>query len=1055
MMSLSVKKHINRLQKSIQELQTNYEFVSPEHLDELSQNEHVSELLENSLNCVNDLNKVFQNYKKQEEKDEEKEKTKNLQKSMAADPGPDSLIDLDNYQNIPEEIENDLSFDLDLEEELQSELECNSEIKVPHEPESNCSQISDQTEILSDFDDDDSNLFNEEFLKELDETEKSFQELEDKENDEDDIEQPTDSKYLKVLKQYFGYSKFRPKQWQIINSVLNLKKDNCVIMATGHGKSLCYQFPSVFTGRTSVVITPLISLMQDQVMALSSASIPACYLGSSQVEKSKTVDGLLNGQYRLVYVTPEYATTDTSILHSLNQRVGLDLIAIDEAHCVSQWGHDFRSAYRSLGAFRKKFSQVPVIALTATATPEVTKDICFSLNLKQPVVTCTGFDRPNLYLSVCRKSGNIATDLKKHMTYKNKTYSFENSTIIYCPTKKTTMEVTSVVRQIGLTCMPYHAGLPDKARKEAHKEFINNKVQVVVATIAFGMGIDKPDIRKVIHYGAPKDIESYYQEVGRAGRDGLPSSCHVFYAPADFNIYRFLMKDLKNQNFRQHKLSMISRMQNYLSTTSCRRRVLLSHFEKNLQHIGGSENCCDNCRKKIDSSQGIHHDNEGIRNSVIHDQPVDYSKEVRILLEAINSLNGGFGLRSYTLFLMGSSDKKIKNFSSNEGYGSGKYKSAKFWIALARSLIYENYLKEDPIPHGFGMIVSLSKKAYAWLHESRQDNGVKFELVPSQEMLAEEKSRVIPVIVSASTSNKIETLSKFANSKTRVNDTAPRPVKPKVDERVEALQNTLYKTLLKARDDYAQEYGYLPHAIASNKILLNMVTIRPKTKESMLKMEEFAEAKVEKYGQLFLDILIPFCHDNKLEMDNFICLESEQSLSEKMPEAVQSLKETQQVSYNMFMFENKSLEEIAALRGLKTSTIIIHMCAAIEAGADVDIKRLGLPSSIQKQITDTIHGPKINNDVSRLTRIKDLLPEDVEFNHIKITISILKQQQGYTITPEGETILNQTQNNTNTNDSQEVHFHSTESSSKRKLPSSLLIDKPFKNKKSKSNFLLR
>lgn len=1059
-MNLSVKKSIDQLQKSVQELLTNFETASEKHLQSVCQNKHLPELLQDSLICVNDLNKLFKISKKHtEEQNKVNERTKTiLPKSVAVEDAElDSVIDLVDYPpDIPDEMENDMSFDLDLEEELQHELECNSEMKPTTDEKSNDNETRDKTEITSDFEDDDSNLFNEEFFKELDEKEKSFQKLEDinKEN-EDDIEQPADPKVLKVLKKYFGYSKFRHKQWYIINSVLNLKKDNCVVMATGHGKSLCYQFPSVYTGRTSVVITPLISLMQDQVMALSVANIPACYLGSSQSEKAKICEELLNGKYRLVYVTPEYATSDNSLLQNLNKRVGIDLIAIDEAHCVSQWGHDFRSAYRNLGAFRKSFSQVPVIALTATATPEVMKDICTSLKLIHPVLTCTGFDRPNLYLSVSNKSGNIAADLKKHMKCENNVYSFDSSTIVYCPTKKATMEVASVLSDIGVSCMPYHAGLPDKARKEAHHKFINNQVQVVVATIAFGMGIDKPDIRKVIHYGAPKDIESYYQEVGRAGRDGLPSSCHVFFTSADFNVYRFLIKDIKNGTFRQHKLMMISRMQNYLGTTSCRRRVLLSHFEKDLQLIGGSENCCDNCRKKIDSARRLQNNDNEIENNITDDQPVDYTKEVRILLEAIQSLHGGFGLRNYTLFLMGSSDKKIQQFSSLDGYGSGKYKSSKFWIALGRALIYKEILKEEPILHGFGMTISLSKHAYKWLHKSTLDSNLKFELVPSQEMLAQEKGRIIPVVRSASTSNTVESLTKFINPKSKVNNMAPRPEKPKVDERVEALQNTLYHKLLKARDDYAQEYGYLPHAIASNKILLNMVIIRPKTKESMLKMEEFAEAKVEKYGQLFLDILMPFCSENKLDMDNFPSLELEQSIN-KIPEAIQSLTETQQSSFSMFILEKKSLEEIASLRGLKTSTIITHLCTAIEAGVSMDTQRLGLSPSIQKQITDVIRGPKIKNDISRMTRIKDLLPDYVEFNHIKITMSILKQQYGYTITAEGETILNKEDNNTDTNDTQENSSQSDETSSKRKLPSSLFADnKALKSKKSKSNFLLR
>ncbi|KAL5007070.1 hypothetical protein ScPMuIL_015876 [Solemya velum] len=528
------------------------------------------------------------------------------------------------------------------------------------------------------FDDDD---FDDDMLQEIGQAEKSLtgdnSMSEPEEDDDDDLQnQPQDAAYLQVLKQYFGYSKFRPMQWKIINSVLNEKRDNCVIMATGYGKSLCYQFPSVFTGRTTVVISPLISLMQDQVLGLKVANIDACFLGSAQENMKVVMENLMKGKYRVLYITPEFAEGGSGVISELNNKVGIDLIAIDEAHCVSQWGHDFRAAYRNLGKFRSSLPSIPVVALTATATMDVRKDICRSLHLKNAVITCTGFDRPNLFLTVGPKMGNPAYDLRTQLQDSINKQHLNGSIIIYCPTKKTTMDVAAAVKGIGISCLPYHAGLTNANRKEAHNQFINNKIKVVVATVAFGMGIDKPDVRKVIHYGAPKDIESYYQEIGRAGRDGLPSSCHVFYAEGDFNTSRFLLSKMTDVNFKKHKLKMLSKMQQYLGTAHCRRRLLLAHFEsKSLEDIGGTENCCDNCRKRIENSRTqSYYDskNWGIKPTIAPDEPLDYSKEARDLFGAIESLGGRFGITIPVMFLIGSSSQKVQKFLKFPGYGKGK-----------------------------------------------------------------------------------------------------------------------------------------------------------------------------------------------------------------------------------------------------------------------------------------------------------------------------------------------------------------------------------------------
>ncbi|KFZ65178.1 Werner syndrome ATP-dependent helicase, partial [Antrostomus carolinensis] len=379
-------------------------------------------------------------------------------------------------------------------------------------------------------------------------------------------------RHITCLKTYFGHSSFKPVQWKVINSVLEDRRDNLVVMATGYGKSLCYQFPPVYTGCTGIVICPLISLMEDQVLQLTMSGIPACLLGSAQ---SKNIQECIKeGQYRVIYMTPEFCSGNLKLLQNLYQTVGITLIAVDEAHCISEWGHDFRNSFRSLGALKKALPSVPIVALTATASPSIREDVVHCLNLKNPQVTCTSFDRPNLYLEVGRQSGNILRDLKQFLTRKGSSsaYEFEGPTIIYCPSRKATEQVVSELIKLQVACGAYHAGMGIKQRRETHHQFMRDEIQCVVATVAFGMGINKADIRLVIHYGAPKEMESYYQEIGRAGRDGLPASCHVLWAVTDLTFNRHLLSEIRNENFRLYKLKMLAKIEKYLVSNNCRRK---------------------------------------------------------------------------------------------------------------------------------------------------------------------------------------------------------------------------------------------------------------------------------------------------------------------------------------------------------------------------------------------------------------------------------------------------------------------------------------------------
>ena len=488
-----------------------------------------------------------------------------------------------------------------------------------------------------------------------------------------------------VLERFFGYAVFRPLQRQIVEEAME-NKDLLVIMPTGGGKSLCYQLPALLKPGLTVVVSPLISLMQDQVNSLQNRGIGATFLNSSLDfnEINQRSREVLQGKIKLLYVAPERLLSDNfaSLLTQIQQRMGIATFAIDEAHCVSEWGHDFRPEYRQIQQLRQRYPQIPMIALTATATKKVRQDIIQQLQLRQPSIHIASFDRPNLYYQVVPK---VKQSYQQLLTYINKQ---KGSGIIYCLSRRRVDEIYTRLRVDGISALPYHGGMDDLARSEYQNRFLNNQVRIIVATIAFGMGIDKPDIRFVFHYDISRSLENYYQEIGRAGRDGKNSLCVLFYGKGDLRTINYLIDQKDDRKMQILARQQLSYMIEYAESPQCRRIVQLSYFgEKwsgNCQH-------CDNC---------------------LNAQPlVDWTIEAQKFLSCVARCQERFGMKHIIDVLRASRNEKIGKYGHHllSTYGIGKDINVEDWRKLGRFLLQNGLVNatEDGYP-----VLKLNK--YSW-----------------------------------------------------------------------------------------------------------------------------------------------------------------------------------------------------------------------------------------------------------------------------------------------------------------------------------------------------
>ena len=592
-----------------------------------------------------------------------------------------------------------------------------------------------------------------------------------------------------ALKTYFGYDTFRGGQEAVIDSLL-AHRDALAIMPTGAGKSVCYQIPALLLPGITLVVSPLVSLMRDQVTALVQMGVPAAFLNSSLTFKQYllALDRAKAGRYKIIYVAPERLETEG--FQAFARQADISLVAVDEAHCISQWGQDFRPSYLNIPAFLETLHHRPPLgAFTATATPEVREDIERLLGLRDPLRVTTGFDRKNLYFEVQEPADKRAALLELVRSRPDK------CGIVYCATRRNVEEVCGFLQEAGVSATRYHAGLEPEERRKNQEDFLYDRARVMVATNAFGMGIDKSDVRYVIHYNMPKDIESYYQEAGRAGRDGLPSSCILLYSGRDVRTAQFLIEHGESreeldfqtaERLRERDLQRLRKMVGYCRTRRCLRQYILQYFGETAPDTC---NTCWNC---------IHNFEE-----------VDVSREVRAILRCVMETGQHFGVSVIAEMLCGAETDKVRKYhmDGEATYGLLRDMTQKEVRDRIRFLADEGVLALSSGPYP---VVLLGEKA---------EDAVLGGSPLYMRTLREERP------------------------------TARRPI----PEELDGAQAELFQRLRALRAQLARRQGVPAYAVFSDKTLRELAVVRPRTMEALKAVSGIGAAKASRYGKRFLE----------------------------------------------------------------------------------------------------------------------------------------------------------------------------------------------------------
>lgn len=621
---------------------------------------------------------------------------------------------------------------------------------------------------------------------------------------------PTHSDLAAQLQEQFGFDGFKDPQEAIIQSLLS-GRDTFVIMPTGGGKSLCYQLPAVINPGVAIVVSPLIALMKNQVdlvRSYSSKDDVAHFLNSTLNKGQQKIvkDDLIAGRTKLLYVAPETLTKEENI--DFFRELEISFFAVDEAHCISEWGHDFRPEYRRLKEMMDMINPaIPIIALTATATPKVQSDILKNLGLRNPEIFISSFNRPNLYYEVLPKVNLDQTNksiVRFIQLHKNK------SGIIYTLNRKTTEELAAMLNANGISAVAYHAGLEAKLRARRQDEFLNEEVHVIVATIAFGMGIDKPDVRFVIHYNIPKSIENYYQETGRAGRDGMEGKCILYYSHKDVSKLEHLMRD-KPLSEREVGAQLINETVSYAESSVCRRKTLLYYFG---EEFNDTKSCghCDNC---------------------LHPkEKIEAKADAVTVLKAVKALGEQFAIEYVLIILTGKATPQVLMYRHEalDAFASGNDKEPHFWSSLIRQMLLEGLLEKDIVEYG---LLKFTKKGESFLKKP-----TSFKIV-------------------------LNNLFEDAFADDEANET-PGEASGAIDEK-------LLEQLKELRKKVAKEKNLPPFVIFLESSLEDMATMYPTSMTELEKISGVSKGKSLRYGKPFLDTIIAYVEENEIiKPDDFV-----------------------------------------------------------------------------------------------------------------------------------------------------------------------------------------
>jgi ATP-dependent DNA helicase RecQ len=728
-----------------------------------------------------------------------------------------------------------------------------------------------------------------------------------------------------ALKQYFGFDEFLSGQRKVIDCALS-GRDALVLMPTGGGKSLTYQLPALLLQGLTIVVSPLIALMQDQVDRLQANGIAASFVNStlSAHTQSRREHEALTGQLKLLYVAPERLLTPNflALLDEIQKDRRLSLFAIDEAHCVSEWGHDFRPEYRQLAILRKRYPQTPLMALTATATERVRNDIIDQLLLAHPYIHIASFNRPNLYYEVRQKHQRSYRELAQFLRDPANTPA-----IVYCQSRKSVEEIAEALNLDGIKTLPYHAGLLAEQRTAHQTSFIRDDTPVLVATVAFGMGIAKPDVRSVIHFDMPKSLEGYYQESGRAGRDGLPAQCVLFFQYGDRVKLEFMLQDKTDEQELLLARQQIQQVIDYCESSMCRRQSLLAYFGEVYSHDNCS--CCDNCLAP---------------QTAIEDRTIDAQK----FLSCVSRTQQRFGMRHIIDILRGANTQKIRDLQHNQltTYGIGRDVSVDEWQRLGRALIQQGLLSatQDGYP-----ILKLTRGSVEILKKLRQ-----FELAAPPTASRQTHTKSLSELSPA----EFGLFQHLRELRKRLSDEQGVP------PYLVFLDSSLQAMALRRPQDEAH-FARIP-GVASRKLEAYGTLFTNAIREYCL------------------------THGMEMDLEPLGAVGQAKTDIPVNTRARMSISMSRQITLNLYR-TGKSVEEIAQERNIKPGTVMDHLADLIEGGETIDVTPLIPQDHFDVIVAAFYQiGFPEEGQASPLRPVKELLGDEYSYDEIRLVRACLR-----------------------------------------------------------------